>query len=228
MAAGVNIRHGKACATRAGRSCDCKPSYQAEAYDARQGRKIRKTFPTAGAAKSWRRDAMVAVRHGKLAEAKPKTTMRDACEAWLLDARAGIVRTKTGDPFKPSTLRAYEQALRLRVYPTLAAEPFYRVRRVDLQDLVDRLVSAGVAPATINTTVGALGAIYSRAVHRDELDVSPAHGVRVPAAQRPRTVRHVSRGRGPPGGRSRARQGCVGNRDVRRPAPRRSDGRAVD
>ena len=74
-------------------------------------------------------------------------------------------------------------SLRLRVYPTLGDVPFYRVRRVHLQDLVDRLVAGGVAPATINTTVGALGAIYARAVHRDELDVSPTTGVKVPAAR---------------------------------------------
>ncbi len=47
---GINVRHGKACATRAGRPCDCIPSYQAEVYDALQGRKVRRTFPTRGAA----------------------------------------------------------------------------------------------------------------------------------------------------------------------------------
>lgn len=55
-----------------------------------------------------------------------------------------------------------------------------------LQDLVDRLVANGTAPATINTTVGALGAIYGRAVHRDEIDVSPTLGVKVPAARNAR------------------------------------------
>jgi hypothetical protein len=45
---------------------------------------------------------------------------------------------------------------------------------------VDRLVAARIAPATINTTIGALGA---RAVHRDELEISPTRGVKVPAAR---------------------------------------------
>ncbi|MGI8729698.1 MAG: tyrosine-type recombinase/integrase [Solirubrobacteraceae bacterium] len=83
----------------------------------------------------------------------------------------------------PGTLRAYGQALRLRVYPTMADVAFYRVRRVHVQDLVDQLIADGVAPATINTTVGALGAIYARAVQRDELEVSPTIGVKVPAAR---------------------------------------------
>ena len=122
----------------------------------------------------------MAVKTGGLAEAKPKTTLRDAAGAWMADARAGAVRTKGGDPLKPGTLRAYDQAFRLRVIPALGDVPFYRVRRADVQHLVDRLVVAGVAPATINTTVGAVGALYGGAVYRDELDVSPTVGVRGP------------------------------------------------
>ena len=183
MPAGIQARHAKTCRSHGGGRCSCQPTYQAQVYDARTGRRISRTFPSKAAAKTWRQDALVALRNGKLAEAQPKTTMRHACDAWIADARRGIVRTKSGDPFKPSTIRAYDQALRLRVYPTLADVPFYRVRRVHLQDLVDQLVAAGVAPATINTTVGALGAIYARAVHRDELEVSPTTGVKVPAAR---------------------------------------------
>ena len=159
----------------------CSPTYQAQVLDGRPGRRITRTFPSK-AARTWRQDALVALRNGKLAEAQPKTTMRVACDAWITDARKGIVRTKTGGPFKPGTIRAYGQALRLRVYPSLADVPFDRVRRVNLQDLVDQLVAKGVAPATIYTSVGALGAIYARAVHRDELDVSPTTDVKVRAA----------------------------------------------
>lgn len=184
---GVNVRHGKGCATRAARRCDCKPTFQAWVFDAQQGRKVRKTFPTLGAAKSWRRDAMVAVRNGKLAEAKPSTTLRDACAAWLEDAGKGIVRTRSGDPYKSGTLRAYEAKLRLHVYPTLGTAPFYRVRRADVQDLVDRKVAEGMAPAGIAVVLGALGAVYARAVHRDDLDLSPAENVRLPAIRNGRT-----------------------------------------
>ena len=184
MAAGITARHAKTCRSREGGGrCSCSPTYQAQVFDGRTGRRISRTFPSKAAARTWRQDALVAVRNGKLAEAQPKTTMKQACDAWIADARKGIVRTKSGDPFKPGTIRAYDQGLRLRVYPTLDSVPFYRVRRVNLQDLVDQLVAKGVAPATINTTVGALGAIYARAVHRDELDISPTTGVKVPAAR---------------------------------------------
>ncbi len=183
MATGITTRHAKSCASREAARCDCTPTFQADVFDARTARRIRRTFPNRTAARRWREDALVALRAGQLAEARPKTTMREACDAWIADARAEIARTRSGDPFKPGTIRAYDQAIRLRVLPTLASAPFYTVRRVHLQDLVDRLVAAGVAPATIHTTVGALGAIYGRAVQRNELEISPTHGVRVPAAR---------------------------------------------
>jgi len=48
----------------------------------------------------------------------PPPTVREISKAWLADARAEIVRTRGGDPLKPGTIRAYDQALRLRIYPT--------------------------------------------------------------------------------------------------------------
>jgi len=181
--AGIEARHARSCGSRDGGRCTCRPTWQANVWDNRTKRRIRKTFPSKAAAKMWRQHAIVELRAGTLAEAKPNTTMKEACDGWIADARAGINRTRSGDPFKPGTIRAYDQALRLRVYPTLGTAAFYRVRRIHLQDLVDRLVAAGIAPATINTTIGALGAIYARAVHRDELEISPTRGVKVPAAR---------------------------------------------
>lgn len=178
---GIDLRHAKRCGARAGGACDCTPTYQAHVFDARTGKRIRKTFPTKAAARLWRQDAVVAVRAGKLAEARPSTTVRDMCSSWLEDARSGIVRARSGDPFKPGTLRSYEIHFRLRIEPAIGGLPFYRVRRVDLQDLVDRQVAAGTAPPTIAVMLGAIGAVYGRAVQRDELDVSPVLGVKLPA-----------------------------------------------
>jgi integrase len=159
-------------------------SYQAAVWDAQHSKRIRKTFPTRTAAKQWRTDAMSALRAGTLAEAKPKTTVREACDQWLKDARAGIVRRgRDGEEYKAGTLRRYRQALELRVYPELGTAPFYMVRRVHVQDLVDRLVAQGAAPATIATTVRALAAVYGRAVHRDELQISPTREVKIPTVR---------------------------------------------
>ena len=60
-----------------------------------------------------------------------------------------------GDPLKPATVGAYQRAFRC-VYPTPGDASFYRTGRVRRQDLIDQLVAAGVAPATIQATVGGL------------------------------------------------------------------------
>lgn len=183
---GITERHARSCPTNRGERCSCIPTYQADVWDAGAGRRIRKTFPSKSAAKRWRQDAIVALRQGKLAESRPSTTLHEACETWLADARIGVVRRTGGEEYKPDTLRAYEQALRLRVYAELGRAPFYRVRRVHLQDLVDRMLARGVAPATVKTAIYALGAIYSRALARDELEVSPTRGVRLPTIRNAR------------------------------------------
>lgn len=86
---GVSVRHSKGCSEPTSGRCGCTPTYQAHVFDARSGKRIRKTFPTRAAAKLWRQDAVVAVRSGALEEARPKTTMREAGEAWMDAARAG-------------------------------------------------------------------------------------------------------------------------------------------
>lgn len=191
MSTGIEARHARSCALKAGGArCTCTPTWQASVGHGSD--RIRKTLPTKSAAKLWRQDALVAMRRGSLTEARPKTTVEEASATWLEAARAGIVRTRSGDAFKPATLRRYEQALRLAVYPTLGTAPFYRLRRRDLQDLADRLTASGAAPSTIKTTFGALGAIYARSVQRDELDVSPVAGVKTPTVRNGR-IRFASR-----------------------------------
>lgn len=93
-------------------------SYEASVYLKREGRKLRRTFPTFAAAKAWRAEALTAARKGALRTPKP-TTVREAWEEWHEGAKAGTIRNRSGDPYKPSALRSYEAAMRLRVLPEL-------------------------------------------------------------------------------------------------------------
>jgi hypothetical protein len=43
--------------------------------------------------------------------------------AWLAGAADGSIRDRSGDVYKPSFVRGYEQALRLRVLPVLGPVP---------------------------------------------------------------------------------------------------------
>ena len=46
--------------------------------------------------------------------APTRTTVAEAAEQWLGAAKREVIRTRSGEPYKPSALRAYEQVLRER------------------------------------------------------------------------------------------------------------------
>ena len=120
MATGIIKRHTKDCRTRAGGRCNCDGCWQAAVYSKRDGRKIRKHFTNAAEAKTWRADALTALSQGTL-RAATKATLRDTAQEWLRGAESGEVRNRSGQPYKPATLRGYRQALEDRVLPEFGA-----------------------------------------------------------------------------------------------------------
>ena len=119
---GIALRHSRSCKTTSGSDCACKPTYATWVYDAREKRKIKKTFPTLAAAKAWRADAQVALRRGEI-KAPTRVTLHEAGDAWLEAAERGEIRNKSGDVYKPSALRSYRRVLEQRVFPELGWSP---------------------------------------------------------------------------------------------------------
>src|SRR5438128_920022 len=103
---GIVPRHSRRCATHTGRACDCRPRVQAQVYSPRDGRTIRKTFRTEAEARAWRADTQAGVGRGVM-RASTRTTLAEAAEDWLAGVEASIVRTRSGDPYKPSAIRSY-------------------------------------------------------------------------------------------------------------------------
>jgi integrase len=105
------------------------------------------------------------------------------------------VRTRSGDPYKPSALRAYEQALRGKLLPALGHLKLSSVTRNSVQDLVDRLVAEGSSASTVRNAVLPLRAIYRRALalSRSQVHLNPTEGLTLPAVRgrRDRVARPV-------------------------------------
>ena len=179
---GILVRHLKACAAHSGGRCNCRPTYQASVWSARDGRRIKKSFPTLAEAKAWRVDAQGAIRRGTM-RAPSQLTLREVAEAWLSGARKGSIRNRSGDRYKPSVIRTYEIALRLRVLPELGGRNLSEIRRADLQDFADRLLAAGTDASTIRNTLMPLRAILRRAVARGDIAVNPTSGLELPAVR---------------------------------------------
>ena len=180
---GIRARHARACASRAGRACDCTPTWEAWAYSRVDRKKLRKTFPTKRQARAWRRALLVHADRGRLRESSP-VTLAEAGERWLAMARAGEVTNRSGRRYKPSALRTIEQDLRLRLVPDLGAHRMGEITRADLQRRVGAWSAARLSASKVRGTVNA-----ARVLFRDfdlitgadnPLVIDPTRGLRLP------------------------------------------------
>lgn len=190
MTEGIRKRHSTGCSARNGGRCNCNAGYEAWVFSKRDGKKIRRTFSRKAEAKSWRVDALTALAKGGLRAPKP-TTVQQAWDAWYAGAKSGAVTNRSGDPYKPSALRSYEQAMRLRILPAFGRMRLVDVRRPDLQEFVHGLVAEGKNPSTIQVTLLPLRAIFRRALSLGELAINPCSGLEQPAV-RGRRERYAS------------------------------------
>lgn len=182
MPPGIEVRHQRGCASREGRRCGCKPSYRAAVWSAREGREIRRTFPTLAAARSWRAEAITAVRRGTLT-AERQVTVREAADS-LIDGMAdGTVRNRSGDRYKPSVVRGYRAHLKRHVLPALGGMKLDAVRRADVQGLCNRLVADGASPSTVRNAIMPLRVLYRRALRAGQVAVSPLEHLELPAVR---------------------------------------------
>ena len=184
---GIVARHSLGCPARWSSGpergpCRCTPRYQAQVWSPGERKRISRTFPSLAAAKAWRHDASVALRRGTLLIGGG-AKLRDAAADWLEAAEAGLVRNRSGDPYKPSVLRGYEQALRMRILPALGEKQLSEIRRSDLQRLVNRLMAEGLSASSIRNALLPLRAIYRNALALDEVAVNPTTGVQLPAVR---------------------------------------------
>jgi hypothetical protein len=104
MAKGIEERHTRSCRATKGGRCDCEPTYRVRIR--LQGREpVRRTFQSQAEAKSWRRDALIAARRGRDVELGGRQTLRRVAEDWIKGARAGTIRTRSGDRYKPAAIQ---------------------------------------------------------------------------------------------------------------------------
>jgi hypothetical protein len=100
---GIEPRHTRSCAAKGWDEigiCNCTPTFQAAVFVARDGKTIRKTFPTLTAAERWRADARQSVRKGTLT-GPTRQTVDEAFDAMLAGMQNGSVRNRNRRPFKP-------------------------------------------------------------------------------------------------------------------------------
>lgn len=175
-AEGIRIRHGTRCGTATGSRCNCRPKFEARVYVAREGKRIERSFTTMAAAKSWRREMLARAERGTL-RTPTRQTVREAADLWLAGARSGAILNRSGRPYKPSALRGYERALRLRVLPWFGQRRLAEIARADVQAFADEMRAAGCSASTVQNTLDPLRAIFRRAVRDDVVVIDPTKGL---------------------------------------------------
>lgn len=123
---------------------------------------------------------MVAVRKGEL-KAPTAKTVSDAATALVEGMKAGTIRNRSREPYKPSVVRSYESAIELRLRPEFGRCKLSALRRNDVQDYVDRLDAEGASASMIRNTLDPLRVIYRRAINRDEVTIDPTVRLELPA-----------------------------------------------
>ena len=121
------------------------------------------------------------------ADRRPRADARAGGRGLARGARAGIVRNRSGEPYKPAAIRGYDHNPHARVLPALGRERLRELTLPQLQRYVDRLASEGLAAATITTTITPLRAIYRRARQLGDVHANPTSGLSVPAVNRRQT-----------------------------------------
>jgi integrase len=182
---GIVERHQRGCAARGGGRCSCEPSYEAwvSVKDRSGYTKLRQTFPRLSEAKAWRVDALAAQNRGRLPR-PTKVTVADELLAWIEGAKQGQIRNRSGKAYKPSALRGYEEAIRNRILPSeLARVRVSEVRRMDVQDFADSLLSEGLSGGTVANILNPLQAMYRRLVRREVVATNPTVDIELPRSR---------------------------------------------
>mgnify|MGYP001226974761 CR=1 FL=1 len=111
------------------------------------------------------------------------TKLRDAWKEWEEGAEDGSIRNRSGDPYKPSTLRSYRSAMERVVLPRFGPDKLSDLTRADVQHLADQMVGAGQDASTVRNTLMPLRLVLSRAVKRGVLAVNVMADLDLPAVR---------------------------------------------
>jgi integrase len=109
--------------------------------------------------------------------------LNEAADEWLAAAETGLVRTRSGETYKPSAIRAYRQALSQHALPQLGHKRLTAITFTMLQDFADHLSAQGLSQSTVRNTLLPHRAIYRRAHQRGLVAVNPTLKLALPAVR---------------------------------------------
>jgi len=182
---GIEVRHEQRCRTRADSDagCNCRPSYRGSVRHGRN-RLIRgKWTRSLAEARSWRVQTLAKVDAGNVPQ-QARETFAEAAEAWLEGAKAGTIRNRNGEVYKPSAIRGYEQVFNARAIPVFGRARLSAITKPELQRWVKTLLEDGLSSSTVRNTINGARVVFRQAVDDGVMTENPTIGLKLPAVRR--------------------------------------------
>ena len=189
---GIRRRHCRTCPAVASDDmavCTCSgswPHYQVQAGP-RADRRTR-TFHALKDAVRWR--ARTRLELDGSGGRVPR--VRDAGERFLAAIEAGTALSRSGTPYRPSTVNGYRRELRQRIYPAIGDRRLDAVTRGDVLALSGGMQGEGLAPTTVRNTIVPLRALYRWAADHDITARNPTRGLAMPGVSGSRRERFAT------------------------------------
>ena len=192
---GVEPRHARECPATGWNldRCTCSPTYRGTAWSRKDGRLLKSPpFASATAAKNWAQDAKVDLRRG-VRRAPAPMTVRQLADTWLEHLDGGLVRTRSGRPYKPSTRLGYRQVIEDWIVPELGQYRLAELDRDTVQDMIERMLSGDAddgqrkkSASTVRNAITALRAMWRHPAARKSQPGNPMDGLALPASAKGR------------------------------------------
>ncbi|MFP5365144.1 MAG: tyrosine-type recombinase/integrase [Thermoleophilia bacterium] len=118
--------------------------------------------------------------------------VRDAGERFLDAVAAGKALSRSGTPYRETTIRGYQRELRGRVYPAIGDKRLDEVNRGDVLALSGGMQGEGLAPTTVRNVIVPLRALYRWAADHDITARNPTRGLAMPGVSGSRRERFAT------------------------------------
>lgn len=182
---GIEARHADDCPKVADPSKRCRPGcrFRGQVYNRNDGKREKGPWGTLDEARSWRTNRLNEIAKGAR-RTTTTVTLTDAWSTWLAKAKAGTIRTRSGDPYKPRALRSYSEGM-ARMLPDHGGLALSKIDAAGLQRLVEKMVTDGRAPSTIRNTINPLRALFrdSAEIIPGGISPDPTVGLRLPSVR---------------------------------------------
>lgn len=160
--------------------------WQAEVYDAKAAKKIRRNFETLEEARSWRASNYLGVKAGTV-QAVRKPRLDDAADALIAGMQDGSIRARGGGEYRASVTRKYRLCLDSYVLDETSKLRSLRLDQIThpmLLDHAEHLQGRGLAAGTIRNAFDPLRVIFRRAVARGIITANPTTGLELPSGDK--------------------------------------------